>query len=98
MASIDLSKSNKTMNDFRGDCILKEEMVKWIEFAADDGHIPDAVVNCDYFWRVLATCDLAKIVSDPIFLEAWSTSTSMRNITYSLGIQIPGVNHHGTLK
>ena len=76
---------------------LRDELVKWIEHAADDGALPDTVVSNNHFWKILHHFDLATIVADPIFLDAWSDCVALRNITYSLDVHIPKATHHGTL-
>ena len=80
------------------DKALRDEFVKWIEYAADDGALHNTIVRNNHFWKLLHHFDLATIVADPIFLNAWSECIALRNITYSLGVDIPMATHHGTLK
>ena len=86
------------MPDSLQDKALRDEFVKWIEYAADDGALHNTIVRNNHFWKLLHHFDLATIVADPIFLNAWSECIALRNITYSLGVDIPMATHHGTLK
>ena len=61
------------------DNALRDELVKWIEYAADDGALPDTVANNNHFWKILRHFDLATIVADPIFLCAWSECVALKH-------------------